>query len=305
MDWWILGKTAKVIQRYHPDLELINAAGLDTLIQKIGSQEINRRYSIISTMCLGMAAWAIFKNIRIDSSAAVSYYYFSSNYETFREWKDPILPDPEFLRLVLPRIPVIGAMNQKLAQTLKELVPHARVEYIGHFVDTTKFSLSDANRDLSLPLVIGWAGDKVKKSKNYDSLFQPIQQYFEHQPEVKIVETSGEYAYDDMPLFYHSIDLLLITSANEGGCAPALEAYACGKPVLSTHVGYVKEAAPTDAYPLILDSDDPIDFIQTIQDWMHRRNGLEAVGQRCREEVEAHWGIDQAVNHWLKVLFNR
>ncbi|MGN7356952.1 glycosyltransferase family 4 protein [Paenibacillus sp. SAF-054] len=305
VDWWILGKTAKVIQLHQPDLTLISAAELDSLIQTVGSEEVNRRYSSICAMCLGIAAWAIFKHIRIDASAAVSYYYFSRNYETFREWKDPVLPDPDFLRLVLSRIPVIGAMNTKLAAVLKDIAPNAEVHFIGHFVDTDKFTPAVSRRDSSQPLVIGWAGDKAKKSKNYESLLQPIKQYFKHDSGVQFLETSGEYAYDDMPLFYHGLDLLLMTSANEGGGAPALEAFACGKPVLSTNVGYIKEAAHRDAHPLILDSDDPGAFIETIQAWMNRRGELEAIGMKCRSEMEMRWSIDTAVHHWTRHLFGR
>ncbi|KHF35508.1 hypothetical protein CM49_02268 [Paenibacillus sp. P1XP2] len=178
-----MGKTAKIIQQNRPDLDVISCAKLEELIQNVGAAEVNRRYSRICALCLGIAAWAIFKNIRIDASAAVSYYYFSRNYDTLREWKDPIVPDPDFLRLVLPRIPVIGAMNRKLAETLKGLAPHARVDYIGHFVDTAKFAPAAANLDPSLPLTIGWAGDKRKRSKNYESLYLPIRKSFEHHPE--------------------------------------------------------------------------------------------------------------------------
>lgn len=297
-----MDKTAKIIQQNRPDLDVISCAKLEELIQNVGAAEVNRRYSRICALCLGIAAWAIFKNIRIDASAAVSYYYFSRNYDTLREWKDPIVPDPDFLRLVLPRIPVIGAMNRKLAETLKGLAPHARVDYIGHFVDTAKFAPAAANLDPSLPLTIGWAGDKRKRSKNYESLYLPIRKSFEHHPRVRFAETSGEYAYDDMPLFYRSIDLLLITSANEGGGAPALEAYACGKPVLSTNVGYIKEAAHPDAHPFILDSDDPQDFIRSIREWMHKRSELDAIGRRCREKIVSDWGADKAVERWISLL---
>ncbi|WP_077565805.1 glycosyltransferase family 4 protein [Paenibacillus ihbetae] len=305
VDWWILGKTARVLQRYHPDLELMSVAEAERLVESAGAQAINQRYSVISSMCLGIAAWAIFKHIRIDSSAAVSYYYFTRNYETFREWTDPIDPDPEFLRLVLSRIPVIGAMNRRLTAVLQELTPQGSIDFIGHFVDTEHFTPAQSGRGPDQPFVIGWAGDKGKKSKNYHSLYEPIKQHFDRHPGIRFVETSGAYAYEDMPRFYQSIDLLLITSSSEGGGATALEAFACGKPVLSTDVGYIREAAAPELFPLILKTDHPLDFIQAIEGWMHRREELDLFGQKCRKNVEANWSIESGARRWISQMFNR
>lgn len=45
----------------------------------------------------------------------------------------------------------------------------------------------------------------------------------------------------DLPDFYRSLDVLLITSAYEGGPMCAIEALACGIPVVSTSVGWMRE----------------------------------------------------------------
>ncbi|WP_410769035.1 glycosyltransferase family 4 protein [Fontibacillus sp. BL9] len=307
VDWWILGKHAKILQQHHPALDIISARELDDYLQTYGSESLNSKYRVISAMCLGMAAYALFRNVRIDSCAAVSYYYFSRNYETFREWSDTLIPDPEFLRLVIPRIGRIGGMNRKLTEKIKQVAPSASVEYIGHFVDHRLFCPDDniGKPQDQRPLTIGWAGDKAKKSKNYFSLYEPLRNHFESDPEVEFKDTSGLYAYEQMPLFYHSIDLLLITSASEGGGAPALEAFACGKPVLSTDVGYVREAAHRDAHGLILRSDDPVDFMNVINFYKEkdRRPDLQELGFKCRETIQAHWTIEKAAGRWLKVLF--
>lgn len=307
VDWWILGKGAKTIQQHHPHLDMMSAKQLEENIQSRGSEALNREYSKISAMCLGLAAFAIFKHIRIDSSAAVSYYYFSQNYETFREWKDPIQPDSEFLNLVIPRIGMIGAMNHKLTHTLRVVAPSSTIEHIGHFVDHRLFRPGPdvpvtAAGDLK-PLVIGWAGDRNKKSKNYETLYEQVKRHFVNHPCVRFVETAGAYAHEEMPRFYHEIDLLLITSANEGGGATALEAFASGKPVLATNVGYVKEAAHPDGYDLILDSDDPVDFVRVIYHCLEHRNLLRRIGHQCRQQIEAHWTIEQGVKRWLTILF--
>lgn len=304
VEWWILGKHAKVVQQFHPSLDLMSIGELDRYLEGHSSEDINRAYDRIGAMCLGIAAYCIFKHIRIDASAAVSYYYFSQNYDTFREWiGDELIPDPEFLRLVIPRIGVMGAMNQKLGQTLRQVAPEANVEYIGHFVDHRLFQPSlILNRD-STPFVIGWAGDPAKRSKNYAALYKHIRDHFLHDERIRFVETAGAYSYEEMPKFYHQLDLLLITSANEGSAAPALEAYACGVPVLGTNVGNIKAAAHPDAHGLILDSDNPEDFINIIYQWMGQQRKLADIGQQCRRYIESYWTIEQVIERWLRVLF--
>lgn len=51
----------------------------------------------------------------------------------------------------------------------------------------------------------------------------------------------------ELPGEYRDMDALLITSRREGGPIPALEAIACGTPVISTPVGYVPDLV--DALP--------------------------------------------------------
>lgn len=305
VDWWILGKNAKVIQQYHPSLDLMSMSELDLYLANKSSGALNHQYEHISAMCLGIAAYCIFKNVRIDSAVAVSYYYFSRHYEIFREWVDELIPDPDFLRLVIPKIGKIGAINQRLALTLQTVAPNASIEYIGHFVDDKLFQPSPISRLNNTSFIIGWAGDPSKISKNYYTLYMRIKEHFKNEERVTFIETSRSYTYEDMPNFYHKLDLLLITGANEGSGATALEAYACGVPVLSTNVGNVKNAAHPNAYALILDSDDPDDFIRSIRHWLNHSVELQEIGRQCRRQIESGWSIEHAMSRWLTVLFQK
>lgn len=47
--------------------------------------------------------------------------------------------------------------------------------------------------------------------------------------------------YEEMPLLYNKMDILLCTSRAEGGHLPTLEALACGVPVISTKTGYARD----------------------------------------------------------------
>ncbi|MGG3308206.1 glycosyltransferase [Paenibacillus lautus] len=183
------------------------------------------------------------------------------------------------------------------------MAPEANVEYIGHFVDHRLFQTSMIVRRGSTPFVIGWAGDPAKRSKNYVTLYKHIRDRFRNDERIRIIEKAGAYSYEQMPEFYHQLDLLLITAANEGSAAPALEAYACGIPALGTDVGNAKAAAHPDAHGLILDSDNPEDFINLIDHWMGQRQKLQDNGQQCRRLIESFWTIEKVIDRWLSVLF--
>lgn len=58
---------------------------------------------------------------------------------------------------------------------------------------------------------------------------------------VEAVFSGHDYRYEDMQQFYDSIDVLVSTSAHEGGPFSPLEAIACGVPALSTDVGVIHD----------------------------------------------------------------
>lgn len=58
---------------------------------------------------------------------------------------------------------------------------------------------------------------------------------------VEVWITDGKLVADEMPGFYRSIDYLLVTSSNEGGPQPVIEAVSMGVPVIAPNVGYCWE----------------------------------------------------------------
>lgn len=305
VDWWVLGIHARIIQRFYPNLEVMSCDEILNLTYKVGADEVNASYEIISTMCLGIAAMLLDNGIRVDSSVAASYVFVSRNQGVYREWCDDILPNTAFIENVIKRINKIGAINYNLSQVLQRIVPSTEIQYMPQFVDSDYFKQYD-RKNRTNEFVIGWVGSTWRHSKNYHTLYKNIKNAFKNDPRVRFVEATQEsrLPITEMPAFYNSLDLLLITAANEGGPATALEAYSCGTPVLSTNIGYVKEVASSDSKFLILDSDTPNDFIQKVNYLIDNRESLYEVGNNCRKNIEANWTIENNIRHWLSTLFN-
>ena len=113
VDWWILGYKARMIKKFHNEIEILSQHDLKGLIAAEGAKAINARYDVISTLSVGIAAYMLKKNIRVDSSQVGGYNYFAQNIDTYREWCDEVIPNKVFITKVLDRIDRLGAISDK------------------------------------------------------------------------------------------------------------------------------------------------------------------------------------------------
>ncbi|WP_081356502.1 glycosyltransferase [Priestia aryabhattai] len=304
VDWWVLGKHAQLIKKHHTNLEIMSIDEVHEQLTLLGSESLNNRFEIISTMCLGLAQMLISNGIRVDSSAAVSHYYFMQNHHTFREWADQPILSHSFITEYLSKIKAIGAINSNLAKLLSNLSPNSNVKYIKQFVDTDHF-IPYEKKSNSDEFIIGWVGDTEKTCKNYYTTYLQIVEAFKNHPQVRFSEATMKsfIPSNEMPAFYNNLDLLIITGNHEGGPAPVLEAYACGVPVLSTNIGYVKDVTPFDIHHLILNTNDPNCFIDKINELLGAKNELKDIGKKVRKYVNENFSLNQAIQDWVKHLF--
>ncbi|SDI86358.1 glycosyltransferase family 4 protein [Natribacillus halophilus] len=304
-DWWVLGQKAKIIQRFHPDLDIMSIKEITALTNKRGANYINTRYEQIATLGLGIAQILIRLHIRVDASQIGSYNYITKNHQTFREWQDVAKPNHSFSKQVMTKPDQLGAINPNLALEVKKQLPHKNVTYLRPFVDSDRFHPA-ATRQQPKEMVIGWVGNEHRKVKNYHTLYRAIVKAFRNHPHVTFVEAtrSSPVQTHEMPGFYRNLDLLLITSSNEGGPAPALEAYACGVPVLSTNVGYVQAVAGPRNKSLILNSKNPKPFVKKIEELSKDQDLHASLKKEARDHIVNHFTVEKAIGVWLKTLFN-
>jgi len=116
---------------------------------------------------------------------------------------------------------------------------HSKVYYVPNGVDTSLFKPAE-----KLPkknLIIGYVG-KRDDIKGYNSIINKIPKCARW-----IILKTNTNRWDraiphkEMPEFYNSIDVYIVASISEGTPNPALEAAACGKPIIATAVGNMPE----------------------------------------------------------------
>ncbi|PAF09034.1 hypothetical protein CHH65_13465 [Shouchella clausii] len=304
-DWWVLGAKAKMIQQHHPFLDICSLAELKGSVAEKGASAINSSYDVIAALGLGIAQTLSFIGIRVDSSQIGSYNYLTKNHQAYREWSDHFKANHDFFRRMM-KAARYGAISPKLAYEVKKRLPHKTVSFIRPFVDSERFCPSPTKpADNKGKIVIGWVGNDKRKVKNYHTLYKALVRAFANDPNVVFIEAtrSATVPLEKMPSFYNKLDLLLITSSNEGGPAPAMEAYASGVPVLSTNVGYVKTVAGPKCRSLIIDSLALQDFANKIRELQADKDYLIELKQEARAQMVAHFTVEKTIGDWLEVLF--
>ncbi len=142
---------------------------------------------------------------------------------------------------ILPKFKAISVNNLALTKELKQY--REDVQYIPNGVDTSFFRYFD--KKMNNPLIIGWVGNYDRAEKNYHIIKRLQRKY--HDVIFKTVITSKStpsrklLSRKEMRDFYYSLDYLLVVSSYEGTPNPALEAAACGIPIITTPVGNMPE----------------------------------------------------------------
>src|SRR5699024_11555643 len=129
--------------------------------------------------------------------------------------------------------------------------------------------------------------------------------HFRNEPNIQFKEATKNtrISGNDMPHFYNTIDLLLVTGVNEGIPNPAMEAYACGIPILGTNIGVIKECALPNAKHLLLNSNNPRELISK-NNTLQSKKFPQTLKKQIRKNMADHWTIEQNINDRLETLCN-
>jgi glycosyltransferase involved in cell wall biosynthesis len=152
---------------------------------------------------------------------------------------------------------------------------------VPHGVDTELFrpmntqnARSELNWDQSSKHVL-FPYSRDREVKRYGLAKQVVERAAETSSfQIKLNSVSGEH-YDRIPLYMNAADVLLITSAWEGGPYTVKEAMACNLPIVSTDVGDVREMLSGVEPSSVRDDDELVDGLLKVLQRETRSNGRE------------------------------
>ena len=106
-------------------------------------------------------------------------------------------------------------------------------------------------------------------------------------------------ATKDVPARLHELDIFVISSLHEGTTTTALEAMACGLPVVATAVGGIPEVVEAEVTGILVPAADPEALAAAIVRLALDEKLRLAMGRRGRERVEERFGSSRFLAQML------
>lgn len=129
--------------------------------------------------------------------------------------------------------PCVGAVSRELYNFLALDIARDKLFYIPATARCGRFKRNSVEK---FARVLGWVGNPITVEKRF-WMFEEIVAATGLQANVSYLN----YDYNTVGEFYRGVDILVCTSATEGGPLGVFEAIACGVPVISTPVGVTLE----------------------------------------------------------------
>ncbi len=106
---------------------------------------------------------------------------------------------------------------------------------------------------------------------------------------------------ENMPNFYHNINILVMPSRSEGFGLVAAEALACGVPVIATKTSSLPEIVTHEQTGLLVPVDDPLNLADAINQLLADPPKLRQYGHSGRQFVQENFDREKALDH-LEIL---
>lgn len=171
----------------------------------------------------------------------------------------------------------IFVVNQLIYQEVQSLL-NIPIFYTPNGVDTNFFT-PVASKYNSGKLRVGWSGSLNNHGSDYrgfDNLIVPATDAMEGVELVTAIRENHWRSHDEMGEFYRSLDVYICASYTEGTPNTALEAAACGIPVIATRVGNMPELIKpgVNGYFIERDVSDIIRVLTILRDDPEHRKKL-------------------------------
>jgi glycosyltransferase involved in cell wall biosynthesis len=103
------------------------------------------------------------------------------------------------------------------------------------------------------------------------------------------VNHTQKVPHSEMPAMYQEMDCFIVASIEDGTPNPALEAAACGRPIISNRIGNMPEFIKDGYNGFLLDERNIDDYVDRINWFRDNRDKMIEMGNNARKTIEEGW----------------
>jgi glycosyltransferase involved in cell wall biosynthesis len=236
-----------------------------------------------------------FKNI--NYSKIISGIHSSHNYDNFKSTPTKTLePNTKILNF-LNNFKDLNCVSKRLKKIFSK---YLNLTYTPNGVDENKFF--PVKKNVNKKLTLGFVGS-IKRDENigYTKFIKEIAKEKFLDFKYAIAGTESYKTREELLNFYNEIDALIITSRSEGFPLRALEAMACGKPVISTKVSGCEDLIIENKNGFFLEYDLK-SMLQKIRYIYSKQLITETMSVNCRKSIEREWSWSIVSKYWYNFI---
>jgi glycosyltransferase involved in cell wall biosynthesis len=243
---------------------------------------------------------------RIDQSAYDLYFTYGYSYIDFL-YRVPKFKKATGItahrpkRMIFPKMKMAEHLHANSIMLLKELhdMGFEHAHYIPNGVEEDLFKpLNPIRKDGDI--VVGHVGKKCAK-KNQDSIILPAIKKAKAKSHTNLRTWKDRIPLEEMPITYNSMDVFLVASDEDGTPNPALEAAACGRPIISNRIGNMPEFIK-DGYNGFIVPKNVDAYVEKINYFRENRDELIRMGENARKTVLEGWTWAKQSEHYRKMF---
>jgi glycosyltransferase involved in cell wall biosynthesis len=196
----------------------------------------------------------------------------------------------------------------------------SKIKVIHNGVDPRLFSPRETHRPRATVVV---SAARIDPLKDIETLIQAASHVKSEEPEVQFLVYGATFDHDYLQQclalrsalglertvsfpghstvpweVYHQGDIVALTSISEAFPYSVIEAMACGRPVVATDVGGVREAV--EGCGLLVRPRQPEAFASSLIELLRDRNARAQIGQDARDKVLNDFTMDQFIQEYGK-----
>lgn len=205
-------------------------------------------------------------------------------------------------RMIFPKMRMADHVHANSIMLLKELynMGFEYAHYIPNGVEENLFKpLNPIKEDGEL--IVGHVGKKSAK-KCQETIILPAIKKAKVKSHTNLRTWKDRVPLEEMPKTYNSMDVFIVASDEDGTPNPALEAAACGRPIISNKIGNMPEFI-IDGYNGFIVPKKIDAYVDRINFFKNNRDELIRMGENARKTVLEGWTWAKQSEHYRK-MFN-